>query len=214
MSKKHKAGAERERLRVERPKVNGQSRKASTAAQGKAVEDRLEVYKLKVHGALSFREIGERMGIAASTAYGLFKDTMVEINAECRSLGEHYREIETARLEKQREEVKGIHDGTEDEDVALKSHAILLRIAERFAKLYGLDAPTQTLVAEGVVTEFTRLLGLLSDLLGAEVQMEIDELQGKEILWRTCDSCGFRRGSYKVQEAGGDDALQGKQDEE
>lgn len=151
-------GATRKRLRVERPKVNGQSKKASTAAEGKARDASLDVWKLKVHGALSFREIGEKLGIGATTAYRLFKATMEEINGECRSLGEHYREIETTRLEVQRQEVKAIHDGTDDADVALKAHATLLRIADRFAKLHGLDAPTQILIAEGIEVYWGRLM--------------------------------------------------------
>lgn len=152
-TKKHQKG--------KRPRVPGQALKKITADEGKAARDRLKVYELKVHRALSFRQIAAVMGNTPKAAWQLFHAYMDDLNAQTRPIADYYREVETARLELQRKEVKEIIHFTDDADVALKAHTTLLRIADRFAKLHGLDAPTQILIKEGVKEHWDKTLRLL-----------------------------------------------------
>jgi transposase len=106
--------------------------------------------RLRTQG-LSYRAIGEALGIDPSMAYRGVQRVLAETVQEA---GAEMRKIELERLDEAWQRVQALA-GSSDDDVALKAEAMLLKIQERRAKLLGLDSPTKVDVSTGLRYEIS-----------------------------------------------------------
>jgi hypothetical protein len=115
-----------------------------------------EALELRTQG-LTYREIGNRLGVDASTAFRRCQNALAEIPAQA---VEEHRHVELARLD-------ALLSACWQEAMQGKASAIrsALGIIDRRAKILGLDAPTrsQTLDWALVDRELARLDALLGD---------------------------------------------------
>lgn len=119
---------------------------------------RAEAYRLRLRG-LSYREIGTRMGVAHTTIAGW---TRAESDATIMPLADELRKQQLARLDAMRvacmkvleryhvtvSDGRVVYDDQsgeriEDDGPVLQAVDRLVKIEDRYAKLCGLDAPTQ-----------------------------------------------------------------------
>ena len=100
-------------------------------------ENMKKAYELRIAG-LSYRKIGEALGIHHVSAFNYVKETLAILRAECKDLAETYRDMELERLDQVQAAIYGkVLKG----DVAAIDR--LLKIQERRARLLGLDSPTK-----------------------------------------------------------------------
>ena len=102
-------------------------------------------YKLRITG-LSYRRIGDQLGISHVTAFVWVKETLEALRKECKELAETYRDMELERLD---EAQTAIYNKVLKGDVAAIDR--LLKIQERRSKLLGLDAPTKQDITERTI---------------------------------------------------------------
>jgi hypothetical protein len=153
--------------------VPGRDRIAATARQAEAL-------RLRANG-LYFDEIGQALGITKQAAFTLVTRAL---KTTLREPGEQVRTLELDRLDQLQVEAlavlrrrhvlvsggKIVRDDDDqpllDDGPALQAIATLLRIAERRARLLGLDAPAkhEVLTLDAIDTEIRRLEEQLSQV--------------------------------------------------
>lgn len=97
----------------------------------------------------SYAEIGRVLGITKQAAHKLVTEALEEMRRQCEEDVEILRQIEVARLEELHDRFAPMADpkGMDDPvaiDMAKKAAEIVLKAADRRAKLLGLDAPTKS----------------------------------------------------------------------
>ena len=103
-----------------------------------AAERRARAVELRKLG-LTYAKIGEQLGVARQTAYQLVQSALEELRAKTSEGLEELRQLELERLDEwQVLVVRELQKGR-----VLQAIDRLLKIAERRAKLLGLDAPTK-----------------------------------------------------------------------
>lgn len=134
---------------------------------------RAEAVTLAMAG-LTYEQIGEQLDISASAAWSLVQRTI----AETRNYAvDHLRSLENARLDRA---TTAIWNKVLDGD--LKAVDAYLRIADRRAKLNGLDAPTKVQMAVSVRQEMEDKLSELVNVIEAEVISDEDVVEAEERL--------------------------------
>ena len=93
----------------------------------------------------TYRRIASEMGISEASAYTYVKDAYAELNRVQNESAEALREQELDKLDELEQRLSDLLPDAEA-DAVTKLTGQLLRIAERRAKLLGLDAPTRTQV--------------------------------------------------------------------
>lgn len=163
----------------------GQLQKTDAEAQARAAKNRAEVYNLYVYQSMTYRQIEEytEKRISKTEAHRLLQEYEAELNAQSAETSAVRRAHMAARLDDQRRDVMEMmhvltcivedEERTDDDgprvdlvtvgDFRLRAHNTLLRIEERFAKLDGLDAPTQILIAEGVKEYTKRMIEMMEE---------------------------------------------------
>lgn len=123
-------------------KRKGPGREKASPAAIEAVERHAAWVRAKLAGQ-TYREIAEAEGCAPSTVQEAVVRRLRETVAEpCADL----RAIEVARLDAQLGRLTAATAiPAEDEVIHAKAEELLLKVADRRAKLLGLDAPTKTL---------------------------------------------------------------------
>lgn len=121
---------------------------------------RTEAVSMALAG-LTYEQIGNRLGISQTAAIELVRRTLEETrNHDVDAL----RQVENARLDRAQAAIwSNVLEGD------LKAIGTYLRIAERRAKLNGLDAPTKVQMTLSVRQEMEQALAALEDILDAEV---------------------------------------------
>lgn len=116
-----------------------------------AVERRAHALELRKRG-MSYRQIGQELGVSRNTAHKYVTAELDELRAETRASAEQLRDLELERLDQYLARLQPkIEDGDE------KAIATALRVQERRAKLTGLDAPQRTEVTIGGESVIDRL---------------------------------------------------------
>ena len=116
-----------------------------------AVERRAQALELRKRG-MSYRQIGQELGVSRNTAHRYVTEELDELRAETRASAEQLRDLELERLDQYLARLQPkIEDGDE------KAIATALRVQERRAKLTGLDAPQRTEVTIGGESVIDRL---------------------------------------------------------
>jgi transposase len=126
--------------------------KARTAAQ------QAECYRLRLTG-MSIRDIAKVTNLSTGTVENRIK---AEINATVQPLADELRAIEVARMDRWLEK---LNEQIEDDECAprtARNVEVAVKVAERRAKLLGIDAPQQI---EATVTEVTQADLALRELL-------------------------------------------------
>lgn len=102
---------------------------------------RPEALQLRIAGA-TYRQIAAQMGIDLRLAYEAVQGALGELDETCKRLAERHRELELARLERA---VLALWQKVQAGD----ERAILayVRLADRKAKLLGLDAPSESTIS-------------------------------------------------------------------
>lgn len=98
----------------------------------------------------SYSEIGAVLGITKQAAHQLVTAAFEEMRTQTAEDTEQLRQIELARLEELHDRFMPLTQAAEDPvliDAAKKAADIVLKAAERRAKLLGLDAPTKSEVS-------------------------------------------------------------------
>ena len=95
--------------------------------------------------AFTYRRIAAEMGVSEASAYNYVKDAYAELNRVQNESAEALREQELDKLDELEQRLSDLLPDAEA-DAVTKLTGQLLRIAERRAKLLGLDAPTRTQV--------------------------------------------------------------------
>lgn len=130
------------------------------ARRAKQEARRIEAMSLTIAG-LSPEQIGERMGISASGVKALVSRTLERAtNRNAESL----REIENQRLDRAQAAI-----WTKVLNGDLKAIDTYLRIANRRAKMNGLDAPTNINLSVGIKMEMQQALDELHQVVTGEV---------------------------------------------
>jgi hypothetical protein len=111
------------------------SKNSPTKAQ--AVKRRAEALDLRIAG-LTYRQIGERMGVSESRAYQLVGKALAVYRIDGTQKAEQLRAVMTAQLESL---VGGLWPQAKAGDV--KAVSTLLGVFNRLARLHGLDAPAK-----------------------------------------------------------------------
>jgi len=96
-----------------------------------------KAYQLRIAG-LSYRKIGEQLGINFQTAFNYVKETLDNLRRDCTELAETYRDMELVRLDEMQTAIY-----TKILKGDLNAIDRLLRVMERRSRLLGLDAPKQ-----------------------------------------------------------------------
>lgn len=118
--------------------------------RGKGAERALQVATLRRDGA-TFEEIGRALGITASTAHHHWSRYLDQVNEQTRETVRETRDLEAMRLDElQLACARMINDGGRDRTKAI--HAAL-KIMERRAKLFGLDASKAATIDVQVATD-------------------------------------------------------------
>lgn len=121
---------------------------------------RVEALSLRLAG-LSFEQIGKRLGISSDGAEEMIHRSLSR--AENRQV-EAMRELEGQRLDRVQAAI-----WTEALNGDLKAVSAFLRLSERRARLYGLDAPTKIDLAVNVRQEMEQALTELEAVVLGEV---------------------------------------------
>jgi len=122
-----------------------------------AVERRAHALELRKRG-MSYRQIGQELGVSRNTAHKYVTAELDELRAETRASAEQLRDLELERLDQYLARLQPkIEDGDE------KAIATALRVQERRAKLTGLDAPQRTEVTIGGESVIDRLREVVGD---------------------------------------------------
>ena len=122
-----------------------------------AVERRAQALELRKRG-MSYRQIGQELGVSRNTAHKYVTAELDELRAETRVSAEQLRDLELERLDQYLARLQPkIEDGDE------KAIATALRVQERRAKLTGLDAPQRTEVTIGGESVIDRLREVVGD---------------------------------------------------
>ena len=133
-----------------------------------AAQKRNQAMSLRLKG-LTFREIGEQMGISKQHANEYVQQALAETLKERQELADEVRQLTKERLDAllSAHWEKALAGSKESSELALK-------LIDRQAKLFGLDAPTKTVQASLELTELSeeeliqqaRAMGVdLSDLM-------------------------------------------------
>lgn len=110
--------------------------------QKQALAERREAaFQLRVNG-LSYRQIGQRLGISEATSHKYVQQVMEKLEAQTLALAEKYRALELQRLD--RLWVGSFQAALEGDQAAVNA---CLKISESRRKLLGLDSPVQAEVA-------------------------------------------------------------------
>ena len=121
-----------------------------------AVERRAQALELRKRG-MSYRQIGQELGVSRNTAHRYVTEELDELRAETRASAEQLRDLELERLDQYLARLQPkIEDGDE------KAIATALRVQERRAKLTGLDAPQRsevTIGGESVIDRLREVVG-------------------------------------------------------
>ena len=121
---------------------------------------------------LSYEKIGDELGISASAAWNLVNRTI----SETRNYAvDQLRQVENARLDRA---TTAIWNKVLEGD--LKAVDSYLKIADRRAKLNGLDAPTKVQMSVSVKQEMEAKLSELQDVIDADVIHEEDVVSEEE----------------------------------
>ena len=98
-----------------------------------------KAYRLRIAG-LSYRRIGEQLGIDHTIAFDYVKETLKQLREETLELADQYREMELSRLDEAQSAIYNkVLKGDE------KAIEKLLKIQERRSKYLGLDVPVSTI---------------------------------------------------------------------
>lgn len=134
----------------------GQKRHARESAQDHAIiERRIAMLKARVKGRKTMQDLADEFGVAVSTVY---KDIhwMIDRNLDgVSNLVEKERQLECDRLDEWQKASLLKLDETDDLDDLVKIMTVLMKIAERKAKLMGYDTPVKQQIEatlEGVAT--------------------------------------------------------------
>jgi len=106
-----------------------------------------EALTLRIKG-LSFEDIGAKLGIARSTAHGYVIEALEQRAAENAEKAAELRELESERMDAA---IKSIYPKVEKGDLAAIDR--LVRLADRRARFYGLDAPKRHHVTGGMLPD-------------------------------------------------------------
>lgn len=98
-------------------------------------ERREQAFELRLGGA-AYRQIGEQLGISHQRAYQLVQEAIDDLNESTREKAEQLRRIQSERLERL---LIGLWPRRREPIVTDR----ILRILERQAKLWGIEAPTR-----------------------------------------------------------------------
>lgn len=121
---------------------------------------RIEALSLRLAG-LTFEQIGERLGISKEAAHDLVSRTLERAENES---AQKMRALEAARLDRAQAAIwSRVLEGD------TKAVDTFLRISQRRARLFGLEAPTQIAVAMNVRTEMVQALENLEQIVLGEV---------------------------------------------
>jgi len=105
-------------------------------------EHRDACLRLRARG-YTYKEIGEELGFTRQNAHLHVKAALKELNEDIAEQAEEVRRVEDERLAMAlKVAIKIMEDGFE-EDVQLKAIAQVVKLSDRRAKLWGLDAPKQ-----------------------------------------------------------------------
>ena len=113
-----------------------QSRTSRPRAQARVNE--FQVLDLRLKG-LSLRAIGKRLGVCHATAYKAMSRVLAKLEAASAEKAEELRRIETERLDLMLEALLPKATNKRNPNGAAADR--VLKIMERRAKLWGLDAP-------------------------------------------------------------------------
>lgn len=113
-------------------------RNVASKAATNAAARKIEAMALRRQG-LSYRKIGARLGVSQTQAHKDVLECLAELAKERQAETEHHVTLELERLDALYEAVS---TKAEKGDIAAINTA--LKIAERRARLLGLDAPTRT----------------------------------------------------------------------
>ena len=116
--------------------LHGRNRRTSKAMI-LAEQRKLEALRLASRG-MTMREIGERLGVTPQAAHLSLKNALESLADETRGEAERYRELERLRLETC---LQGIYEQATNGDLFAIDRVI--KISDRLARLYGLNAPTR-----------------------------------------------------------------------
>jgi DNA-binding CsgD family transcriptional regulator len=109
----------------------------------KAAARRGEALDLRIQG-LTYRQIGERMGVSETRAYQLVGDAVAVYRVDNTAKAEQLRAVMTAQLESL---VGGLWPQAKAGDV--KAVGTLVGVFNRLARLHGLDAPAKVQAQAG-----------------------------------------------------------------
>ena len=90
---------------------------------------------------MSYRKIGERLGVSHVTAYQYVKSQIDQVRAESKELAEELIEVELQRMDDALERVTSSQAYQDGEPASISA---ALRISESRRKLVGADQPTKT----------------------------------------------------------------------
>jgi len=107
----------------------------------------------------SYRTIARMQGVAVSTAHARVTEALTAYLP--RETVEDARRVELDRLDTATEHTLTIMTGSDDDELRLKAVDRLVRLAERRAKLLGLDAPTNARIEVTPTVTADQILALI-----------------------------------------------------
>lgn len=119
---------------------------------------------------LTYEQIGEHLGVSASRASQLVNNTLEQTRNYA---ADQLRELENARLDRAQAAI-----WTDVIEGDLKAISTYLRIAERRAKLNGLDAPAKVQMAVSIRQEMESALESLQEVI---LEAETDETETRDV---------------------------------
>lgn len=123
----------------------------ATGTTERVIENRARALELRKKGR-SYRQIGEELGVSEKRAFQYVKESLEKLTALEKTTAEELRLLEGERLD-------AIQDGLFEKAMAGDLWAVdrYIKLAERRAKLLGLDAPVKNEVtgADGGKIEIT-----------------------------------------------------------
>lgn len=123
----------------------------------KAADNRLRACELRRQG-YSYRQISAELGVDIHRAHDYVQGELDELARDTREETEHIRAIELERLDSYLKAVTPAAELGEE-----KAIATALRIAERRARLLGLDAPTKVDGTMTFLDHIARIVGEQGD---------------------------------------------------
>lgn len=146
----------------------GNPKRREAKLQAPRAEKGQEYFRLRVEG-WTYQQIADKFGLNPSTVFEAVKRQLEKRNEAISEMVPIVRQEMTDRLDSAVRRVLEIMGG-DDPEMALKAIDRLVKLEERRARLYGLDAPTPTVnvAVNGPMTEATpaRALELIRQRFG------------------------------------------------